>query len=261
VVLGAAGLAATTYGLIDKNALVAAVGVAALVAFLVTEARQRHPMMPLAAFRSRQFSAANAVTFVLYAALGMVLFLVGLVLQRSLGYSPLAAGASLFPITVIRLVFSARSGALAQRIGPRLPMTVGPAVVGVGLLLMNRVQQGASYATSVLPAVVVFGCGLALTVAPLTATVLAAAEARHSGITSGVNNAIARVGGLLAVASVPVLTGFDPARRVSPQTLVDGFHSTAIIAAPDGPPSGASGLGHRPLRRAHRGCLRTRVPG
>ncbi len=229
--LGALGLAAITYGLIERSLPIGAIGIAALTAFLVAEARERHPMLPLGIFRSRQFSAANVVTFFIYGGLSSALFLLGLVLQVGLGYSPLEAGVALFPITVIMLVFSARAGALAQRIGPRLPMTLGPAVVGSGMLLMIRISPGRSYGSAVLPAVLVFSAGLALTVAPLTATVLAAADARHSGVASGVNNAVARVGGLLAVAAVPLVAGINPARDVAAATLVSGFHTTMVAAA------------------------------
>ena len=166
-----------------------------------------------------------------YGALGMVLFLVGLVLQGALGYSPLEAGASLLPITLIMLAFSARSGALAQRIGPRLQLSVGPVVVGIGMVLLTRIEPGASYQTTVLPALVVFGIGLAITVAPLTATVLAAADVRHAGVASGVNNAVARAAGLLAVAAIPLLTRLDPAQALSAAELVDGFHTACLIGA------------------------------
>lgn len=240
-VLGAAGLALATYGLIQQRWLLTGAGVAVFAVFLIVEGRVRHPMLSLAVFRSRQFSAANALTFVLYAALSMVLFLVGITLQRSLGYTPLAAGTALFPITVIMLVFSARSGALAQRIGPRLQLTVGPLLVAGGLLLMSRVHPGAGYASTLLPALLVFGSGLACTVAPLTATVLAAADIRHAGVASGVNNAVARVGGLLAVAAVPLLAGFDPAVRIAPQVLIDGFHRAVLIGAVLAATAGAVG--------------------
>ena len=138
-------------------------------------------MMPLDMFKSRQFSAANLVTFVVYAALGGVFFLLVSFLQISLGYSAIEAGAATLPMTALMLLFSARSGALAQRIGPRIPLTVGPLIIAVGLLLMPRIHPGDSYVTSVLPAVIVFGLGLTLVVAPVTATVLAAADSRHSG--------------------------------------------------------------------------------
>jgi EmrB/QacA subfamily drug resistance transporter len=229
--LGALGLAATTYGLIERSWTIGAIGVLGLLVFLVAESREQHPMLPLGIFRSRQFSAANVVTFFMYGGLAAALFLLGLVLQIALGYSPLEAGVALFPITIIMLFFSARAGALAQQIGPRLPMTLGPVVVAVGMLMMIRISPGISYASGVLPAVLIFSAGLALTVAPLTATVLAAADARHSGVASGVNNAVARVGGLLAVAAVPLVAGIDPAKDVARHTLVSGFHTTMVAAA------------------------------
>ncbi len=230
-VLGAGGLALTTYALIVQQGVLGVAGVAALTSFVVVEARTLRPMLPPAIFRNRQFSAANALTFVVYGALGMVLFLVGLVLQVALGYSPFEAGASLLPITMIMLAFSARSGALAQRIGPRLQLSVGPLVVGAAMVALTRIEPGASYGATVLPALVLFGVGLAITVAPLTATVLAAADVRHAGVASGVNNAVARTAGLLAVAAIPLLTGLDAAGTVSPSDLVDGFHTACLVGA------------------------------
>ena len=215
-ILAAVGLAATTYALIqagdDSNNLatilaIAAFGVASLVAFILVERRSPAPMMPLGIFASRQFSAANAVTFAVYAALGGVFFLLVAFLQISLDYSPIAAGAATLPVTALMLLFSARSGALAQRIGPRTPLTIGPLVIAAGMLLMLRIDPGDSYVSSVLPAVIVYGIGLTLVVAPVTATVLAAADSRHSGVASGINNAVARVAGLLAVAVLPARRG------------------------------------------------------
>jgi EmrB/QacA subfamily drug resistance transporter len=230
-VIGTAGLALTTYALIEQNWPIGVLGIVGLGAFLVVEWRSSHPMLPLEMFTNHQFSAANAVTFVVYGALGLILFMIGIVLQTALGYSPLEAGASLIPVTAIMLVFSAQAGALAQRIGPRIPMSVGPAVVAIGLALMVRIDAGVSYAAGVLPAVIVFGAGLALTVAPLTATVLAAAEERHAGIASGVNNAVARAASLLAVSALPLLSGIDTRGTVAPDALVRGFHTVAWIAA------------------------------
>jgi predicted MFS family arabinose efflux permease len=229
-VLGAVGLATLTYGLIMSSWAFGLIGVVVLGLFLLSQRRGRNPMLPLDIFRSRQFSAANAVTFVLYAALGIVLFLIGLVLQLALGYSPIEAGSALLPITVVMLVFSARSGALAQRIGPRLPMTFGPLVVAAALLQMTRIEPGAGYLGVVLPAMLTFGAGLALTVAPLTATALAAADQRHSGLASGVNNAVARVGGLLAVAAVPLVAGIDPTVVVGADDIVQAFHRSMVVA-------------------------------
>ena len=173
-------------------------------------------MMPLDIFASAQFSAANLVTFVVYGALGGVFFLLVAFLQISLGYSPIESGAASLPVTALMLVLSSRSGALAQRIGPRLPLTVGPIVIAAGMLLMTRIHPGTSYTATVLPAVVTFGLGLTLVVAPVTATVLAAADERHSGIASGINNAVSRVAGLLAVAILPTIAGLSGRRFYNP---------------------------------------------
>lgn len=237
--LAAIGLAGTTYALIEapgKGAsttilLAATVGVLALVAFVVAEHRSANPMMPLTMFSSRQFSAANLVTFVVYAALGGVFFLLVAFLQISLGYSPVAAGAASLPVTALMLLLSARSGALAQRIGARIPLTAGPLVIAAGLLLMTRIAPGDAYATSVLPAVIVFGLGLTLVVAPVTATVLAAADARHSGIASGINNAVSRVAGLLAVSIFPLIGGLTGHAFYDPSAMTDGFHAAMTAAA------------------------------
>jgi EmrB/QacA subfamily drug resistance transporter len=237
-ILAGLGLAGTTYALIEGPGgispliLVAGVGgVVALVAFLLAEHRSPNPMMPLQLFASKQFSAANLVTFVVYAALAGFFFLFVSFLQISLGYSPIAAGAASLPVTALMLLFSARSGALAQRIGARIPLTVGPLVIAVGLLLLLRIDPGDSYLSSVLPAVIVFGAGLTLVVAPVTATVLAAADARHSGIASGINNAVSRVGGLLAVAVLPLIGGLTGDSFYDPGKMVDGFRIAMVACA------------------------------
>ncbi len=237
--LAALALACITYALIEApgkgvSAVIVATavgGVVALVAFLFWERRSAGPMMPLAMFASRQFSAANAVTFVVYAALGGVLFLFVAFLQIALGYTPLESGAASLPITALMLTLSARAGALAQRIGPRIPLTAGPMIIAVGLLLMTRIEPGDSYLSSVLPAVVVFGVGLTLVVAPVTATVLAAAEARHAGIASGINNAVSRVAGLLAVAVLPLVAGLQGRRFYNPVAMTHGFHLAMFSCA------------------------------
>ena len=225
-------------------------GVAALVAFLMVERRSSNPMMPLDIFKSRQFSAANLVTFVVYAALGGVFFLLVSFLQISLGYSAIEAGAASLPITALMLLFSARSGALAQRIGPRIPLTVGPLIIAVGLLLMLRIDPGDSYVTSVLPAVVVFGIGLTFVVAPVTATVLAAADSRHSGIASGINNAVARVAGLLAVAVLPLIAGLTGDKFYDPVAMEDGFRMAMVACAGAFRAGRDPGLDHDRARRA-----------
>ncbi|WP_051634651.1 MULTISPECIES: DHA2 family efflux MFS transporter permease subunit [unclassified Mycobacterium] len=235
-----AGLAGTTYAVVegpnrgwDSPVVLAAgvLGVIALVAFVVIERRTANPMLPLGIFSSRQFTSANAVTFVVYTALGGVFFLLVVVLQTGLGYSPVAAGAATLPVTAIMLALSSASGALAQRIGPRLPLTIGPLVIAAGMVLMTRIGPGASYSTVVLPAVVVFGLGLAATVAPVTAAALAAADERHAGVASGVNNAVARTAGLLAVALLPPLSGLTGDAFRSPAAITAGFHTAMLISA------------------------------
>jgi EmrB/QacA subfamily drug resistance transporter len=230
-VLAALGLAGTTYALIEGNVAAGAFGAAAVVAFLRAEARSADPMMPLGIFSSRQFAAANMVTFVVYAALSGVFFLLVAFLQVSLGYSPMAAGAASLPVTVLMLLLSARSGALAQRIGPRIPLTAGPVVIAAAMLLMTTIDPGDGYFTGVLPAVVMFGLGLTLVVAPVTATVLAAADSRHAGVASGVNNAVSRVAGLLAVAILPAVAGITGDRFYDPEAMADGFAVAMVVCA------------------------------
>jgi EmrB/QacA subfamily drug resistance transporter len=214
--LASVGLATACYALIEgENSLTPGVvisgviAIVAIVSFLVVEARSPHPMLPLRLFRSTQFSGANATTLAVYGALGAATFLVVLELQLALGYSAIEAGASLLPLTVITLLLSSRMGALAQRIGARIPMTVGPIVVGIGMLLFTRVHPGVSYWTTAFPAATVFAFGLAITVAPLTATVLASVAPDELGVASGVNNAAARLASLLAVAVLPAIANID----------------------------------------------------
>ncbi len=239
VVLAALGLAGTTYALIEApghgaSALVLFAGIGgvlSLVGFLFAESRSPNPMMPLGMFSSRQFSGANLVTFVVYTALGGFFFLFVSFLQISMGYSPIAAGAASLPVTALMLALSARSGMLAQRIGARIPLTVGPLVIALGLLMMTRIEPGDNYLSGILPAVVVFGLGLTLVVAPVTSTVLAAADARHAGVASGINNAVSRVGGLLAVAVLPVIAGLTGDSFYDPTKMTDGFHMAMVACA------------------------------
>jgi EmrB/QacA subfamily drug resistance transporter len=205
-------------------------GLLLLGAFVRVEQRSRHPLVPLGIFKAMQFTAANAVTFVVYAALAGAFFLLPIQLQTVVDFSPIASGAALLPITIIMLFGSARAGRLATRIGPRIPMSLGPVVAGVGLVLMTRIGAGSTYWVDVLPAVVVFGCGLSLTVAPLTATVLGAAPEQFAGVASAVNNDIARTAGLLAVAVLPPLAGITNADFGNPVTFSDGFHTAMVIA-------------------------------
>ncbi|MGH9345812.1 MAG: MFS transporter [Vicinamibacterales bacterium] len=238
-ILTAVGLAGVTWALIDAGERGAsgttlaagAGGLAALAGFVAVERHVRHPMLPLDIFRSRQFTAANLVTFVVYASLGITFFLLVVHLQQVLGYSPMQAGLATLPITALMLALSARAGLLAARIGPRLPMTAGPLGMAAGLALLSRVQAGATYLGTVLPGVMVFGLGLTLTVAPLTATVLAAAAARHAGVASGINNAISRGAGLVAVAAIPGLTGLTGDAYRDPVVFASGFRAAMWISA------------------------------
>jgi len=188
-------------------------------------------MLPLEVFASRQFSVINMITFCVYGAFGGMLFLLVLQLQVSASFSALAAGTALLPVTVLMLLLSPRSAALAQRIGPRWLMTGGIGLCTCGVLLMLRIGVGASYLADVLPAVLVFGLGLSLVVAPLTATVLASALVRHAGVASGVNNAVARAAGLLAVAGLPAAVGLRAADYHSPALLSAGFRESMLICA------------------------------
>jgi EmrB/QacA subfamily drug resistance transporter len=235
-----AGLAGLTYGLIIAPAagwvsaasLVGLAGGAVLLgAFVALEARSGSPMLPLELFKSRQFSAANAVTLVDYAALGGGLFLLPVVLEQVAHYSPLEAGASLLPVTAIMLVLSGRSGALASRIGPRLQMTTGPLLIAAGLALLARIDARGTYVTEVLPALVVFGLGLAVNVAPLTATALSAAPAERAGTASAVNNDVARVGSLVAVAVLPVVAGISGNAYLHAALFLHGFRLAVFAAA------------------------------
>ena len=240
VLTGAAGLAGLTYGFTawpargpaDPVVLTSlAVGLAGLVAFVLAERRSAHPMLPLRIFRTRAFSGANLVTFLVYAANGGVFFLFAVNLQVVAGYSPLTGGIALLPVTVLMLLLSARSGGLAQRIGPRLPMTAGPLVCAAGLLLMSRIGAGADYPTDVLPAVIVFGLGLSLLVAPLTATALGALDDAYAGIASGVNNAVARAAGLLSVAILPLAAGLGGGNLTDAAQLHPVYRHTMLICA------------------------------
>ncbi len=210
-VLCALGLAGPVFALIqqprygwgDPIVLVPLlVGLVLLLAFVAQERRSPEPMLPLDLFKRRNFAVANLATLVVYAGLGAALFFLALFLQETAGYTAIGAGVALLPLTVMLFFLSSRFGALADRLGPRLFMSAGPIIGGVGLLLLLPVDRDADYLTQILPGLLVFGLGLAMTVAPLTATVLSDADAQHAGIASGVNNAVARVAGLLAIAAI-----------------------------------------------------------
>jgi EmrB/QacA subfamily drug resistance transporter len=207
-------------------------GVAVGVLFILTERLERQPLVPLSLFADRQFSGTNAMTLFTYAALGAVFFALVLNLQVGAGYGALSAGLATLPLTALMLLFSARSGALATRIGPRLQLIVGPLICAAGLILLYRVDaQHRSYLVDVLPGIVLFGVGLTTLVAPLTATVMGAAPPDSVGIASGVNNAVARAGGLLAVAVLPPLAGFHGENYRQVHVMVHGYRviTTACI--------------------------------
>jgi EmrB/QacA subfamily drug resistance transporter len=229
--LASLALGGLTFALIQRTGVAAAAGVVAGALFVWWERRTPRPMLPLGIFRSRLFTTVNLVTVCLYAALGGVLFLLPTQLQNALGYSALAAGVAALPITVLLTVLSGPAGALAQRIGPRLPMTLGPLVAAAGLVLLHRVHPGGSYWADVFPAVVVQGLGLSLFVAPLTATVLASVQVRHAGVASGVNNAAARVAQLVAVAALPLLIGLSADQYRDAAALDDAFGVAVLICA------------------------------
>ncbi|TDC39713.1 DHA2 family efflux MFS transporter permease subunit [Micromonospora sp. KC213] len=240
-VLGALALAGVAYALIEAPVrgpaatpvLVAAlVGLLAAVAFVLLERRRGDAaMLPVGLLSGRLFPVLNVFTVLVYAALGGFTFFLAVHLQNAVGWSALRAGLASMPVTVLLLVGSARAGALAARIGPRLPLTVGPVVAAAGLLLLRRVGAGASYGADVLPGVLLFGAGLTLVVAPLTASVLAAVPDRFVGVASGVNNAASRVGGLLAVAALPLLVSLSGTGYAQPAELTAAYRQALAWCA------------------------------
>ncbi|GAA3446078.1 MFS transporter [Planomonospora venezuelensis] len=231
-VLAAAALAGITYGLVDLLVLPLVAGTILGAAFVRVQVR-RSPdaLVPVGVFASRVFTAVNAVTFVMYAAMGVVFFLLVVQLQVSSGFSPLLAGSAMIPVTVLMLLLSARAGEAAKRIGPRIPMTAGIALCAAALLWMSRIGEGSGYVVDVLLPASLFGLGLSAAVAPLTATVLATVEDRYAGVASGVNNAVARTGGLLAVAAIPPLTGLTGDAFTSAAAFTPGFRTTMLVGA------------------------------
>ncbi|MFI5692174.1 MFS transporter [Kribbella sp. NPDC051586] len=246
-ILATVGLAGLTYGLIsagdrgfgDPVVLTSlAIGVLAFAGFIEVERRSSHPMLPLSIFANRRFTGANLVTVVVYGGLGTATFLLVVYLQTALHYSALWAGASLLPMTLLMFFLSGYAGGLSDRIGARIPMTVGPVLMACGFLLMLRIDDESSYVSAVLPAVVVLGLGLVSTVAPLTATVMSSVADHHAGIASGVNNAVARSAQLMAVAAIPVAAGITGNAYRDPVAFHNGFGKalwiSAILAAAGG---------------------------
>ncbi len=265
-VLGSATLATATWGLIEAGprglgdasvVLALALAVALGAAFVAHLRRRRNPLVPPSLFRDRTFTVVNLGTALLYTSIGLAFFLVAYQLQVAAGWSAFDAGLAMLPATLLMLALSARSGALAQRIGPTTQLTIGPLVAAAGLLLLTRVGADPVWVTDVLPDAVLFGLGLVTFVAPLTATVMAAADPDHVSVASGVNNAIARAASLAGLAALPVAAGLTSA--VGAAAVTDAYRSALVLAAAV---AGAAGplmylglrgpirLGH-PLRRYH----------
>lgn len=232
VVLGAAA-----YALIqgpDAPTVGVSLGIAAAVvavALVAHERRHPNPILPVDLLADRGFAAANLVTLVLYGGMGIVFFLLSVHLQVVGGFSPVTAGAALLPATLLMLLFSARAGDLARRIGPRVPLTVGPLTIAGGMLLLRRASADPSFVRDVLPAVVVFGIGLVATVAPVTSAALDSAPDARVGAASGFNNAVARTGGLLTVAGIPPLVGLTGTALSDPVALADRFDDAVTVGA------------------------------
>jgi EmrB/QacA subfamily drug resistance transporter len=234
--LAVAGLGGVVFGLLEWPPLGAAhplvltalaIGTASLLLFVVVERRASNPMLPPGLFRSRTFTLTNVLTLLLYAALAVIFFLVPMNLIQVQGYSATAAGGALLPFPLIMFALSRWSGGLTARIGSRIPLTVGPALAAFGIALFARPGIGGTFYTTFFPAVIVLGLGMAVTVAPLTTTVMGAVETQHAGVASGINNAVSRVSGLLAVAVFGVFLTQTFDRKV--ETSLDGLRLTSPV--------------------------------
>lgn len=223
-------LAFLTYGLVVEQWMPTVAGLVLLIAFVLHQWRTPHALVPLALFSDRVFTALNVCTFAIYGALAAGMFLLVLQLQYVTGYSPLEAGLATLPPTILLLLFSGRAGALGERLGPRLPMTVGPLIASASMLLYLRVDADANLVEVIAPGIV-FGIGLTILVAPLTTSVLASAPPDQTGIASGINNAVARTAALLAVAAIPPLAGIAGADFSSPEVFSPGFRTGMMICA------------------------------
>ena len=218
-------------GISVVDGLALGVGILALGLLVPVERVAEEPMVPFRLFANRPFAAANLMTLLVYGGMGIVFFLLSIQLQVTAGWTPLEAGLALVPATILLLLFSARAGSVAQRIGPRIPLSIGPLLIAGGMLLMTRIGPDATYMADVFPAVVVFGAGLVGSVAPVTATALESVPDSRSGAASGANNAIARTGQLLAVAAIPPLVGLTGDSLNSAALLDAGFPDAMIVAA------------------------------
>ena len=206
-------------------------GAVLLGLFVLQERRARAPLLPSHLFGSRQFAGANAATLLIYSALGAFFFLLMVQLQSVMGYSALAAGASLLPINLCMLVVSPLAGRWAGAAGPRSPIATGALVAAIGLALVATVTAEASYRSAVLPGIAAFGLGLGLIVAPLTSAILEAVDKDEAGVASAVNNAVARLAGLLATAVLPLLVGLGGVQDFSSDAFARGYARAMLIAA------------------------------
>jgi MFS family permease len=207
------------------------IGTGAAATFVWHERRSRSPMLPGSVFRSVPFVAANVVTFFIYGAFGAFSFVFTVALETTAGYSPVKAGSTLLPLTVIALLLSGPSGQLSARIGPRMQMTVGPVLCAVAALMAVRLSSYTGYWTTVIPLQCVFGLGLAAMVAPLTATALSSVPADHAGVASGVNNAVARAAALLWIAALPPAVGLTGSAYTDASALGSGYRGICVICA------------------------------
>lgn len=231
-VLGALGLGGIAFALIEQSNYGWAspaifvpliLSIIILVTFIFYEKYTTSPMLPLSLFKIRNFGVGNAATFAIYAGLSLVSFLVTIFVQQLGKFSALEAGLALMPITIIMFLLSSRFGVLSSKYGPRFFMTAGPAIAAIGFLLMLRVSLPIDYVSQLLPGILVFALGLSITVAPLTSAILGAVSSGRSGVASAINNAVARIAGLVAVAAIGIVTG--------PVLTRDGFYKGIIIMA------------------------------
>ena len=232
IILGAVGLGGIVYALIEQGSYgwsspvilgTLAIGLIAMCGFIVHERRAKHPMLPLQLFAIRNFSVGTIATFLIYAALSLQAFLIVVFLQQVAGYSATMAGLASLPVMLLLFFLSSRFGALSGQYGPRLFMTVGPILAGLGTLYLLSVTATPNYFTQLFPGIVLFGLGLAMTVAPLTSAILGSIKSTQAGIGSAVNNAISRIAGLLAVATIGIFAGSS--------LDLDGFHLGIIICS------------------------------
>lgn len=248
--LCALGLSGTVFALIEQPAhgwgdpliyLPLAAGILLLASFVLYEHRAKHPMLPLGLFRHHNFSVGNISTLGIYAGLSVATFIIVLFLQQVSGYSALRAGVALLPVTLIMFLLSPRFGALSGKYGPRFFMGIGPLIAGIGFLLIGRVGMDFNYWSDMLPGIIIFGLGLSITVAPLTAAILGDVPKEQAGIASAVNNAVARIAGLLAIAAVGAIVALqfghtlDRLCNTAPASAISSAKQKPLVTTPPAP--------------------------